>query len=228
MASKVLLVLLGVLMLIGCSGMGIQTVKPEKLVLDWKDFYPAVFESDCNQWVSMNTAQKQRLNSWKRLCYQTSPLLTSDQYNLIVDIYSFDDDQQYYFDRAYSDITKIEKPYEKSFFTNLAVKVEKMGMTVAEERGYNAMVDLLEKRGLSTSSHGCSNDLQAVSDDALFCPDPDKNVLFAIKYLFSPGKVVEARLGVVLDNVSSVNQSSSEYKTAMQILNDKKLQPLFE
>ncbi|MFK0571708.1 hypothetical protein [Endozoicomonas sp.] len=220
-------IVLVVLALSGCAGF-LKPVQPEKLVLDWKDFSPAAFESNCNQWVALSTAQKHRLNSWKRLCYQSPPLSSLDQYSLVVDIYSFDDDQQYYFDRIYSDITEIDKPYERTFFSNLAVKVEKMDMTVAEERGYNAMVDLLEKRGLSTVSHNCSNDLQAVSDNALFCSDPDKNLMFAVKYLLHSGKIADLKLYVWLDARPKINESGSEYKTAMRILNDKNLLSLVD
>ena len=93
MASKVLSVLLGVLVLTGCAGMGSQTVKPEKLVLDWKDFYPADFVTGCNQ---ASTA-KGMFQTVKRQCYRTH-YANSDMYSLIVDVTNFKPEYQISFD----------------------------------------------------------------------------------------------------------------------------------
>lgn len=93
MASKVLSVLLGVLVLTGCAGMGSQTLKPEKLFLDWKDFYPADFVQDCNQ-SHTTTGMFKNIN---RYCYRTN-YANSDMYSLIVDVTTFKPGYQLSFD----------------------------------------------------------------------------------------------------------------------------------
>ena len=104
---KVLFILVGVLALAGCASMPDQPakpVKPENVILDWKDFYPADFVSGCNQVHTGNG----KIKTITKTCYQTR-YGNTDHYSLIVDLSTFDLADQSFFNNRLANKTHLQK-----------------------------------------------------------------------------------------------------------------------
>lgn len=81
-----------------------KPVQPEKVILDWKDFYPADFVPGCNQ---VHTGSG-KIKTITKTCYQTS-YRNTDRYSLIVDLSAFDPADQSFFNNRFANKTHLQK-----------------------------------------------------------------------------------------------------------------------
>ncbi|WP_163372937.1 hypothetical protein [Endozoicomonas acroporae] len=190
------------LFLAGCVTGNMQKLPVDKIVLDWKDFYPINFKpnDNCNTFVG----GKNNKEYMKQLCFSDIMHAVEDRFYVTVFVTKYD---------AY---TKESKDLHKKF-----KQKEKSSAVLSELLFQNS-----KKFCQSNFKNITVNAIQCTPIE-----NNDTDILLVVDYLFSQpevgyGKILEGYVIKDIPKKTQINVNSSQYKTAVNILKSKDMEKL--
>jgi hypothetical protein len=182
------------LLLSGCATN--QTLPVDKVVLDWKDFYPTSFTAfdSCNTFRTDIKGTKYQ----KNLCFIDRGSAVEDQYAVNIKIIKYDPYSQYW-----KDLTSHLSEQEKNQNRVLSDALFRISKTVCKG-SY-----------LPIGRHG----FRCTPNDS-----PEQDILIVYNFLkSSSGQWVEATASHAIEKNKAITESSWQYQTAKRVISQENL-----